>query len=162
MIKYLCRNLKQLRESYELTQETLSSLLGITPQLYCFYETGRRTLSLRVLYALSNLYHLAPYILVQQEILLPERYAFYPVPQMPQPRGISVDFNALYTNLRHNLRALRESHYLSQVALARCLFITPGAYSHYETGRRKPSLEVLCEIAAVYGVTLDELLEEWL
>lgn len=59
--------------------------------------------------------------------------------------------------LTQNLRLLRKARHLTQVEIARVLLISPQAYSHYENGRRMPSLDIICRIAGFYGITLDQL-----
>ena len=112
------------------------------------------------MYALAALYDIAPYILLRHQVLLPERFTFFPVPKLPRSQKVVPNMNDLYTNLRHNLCALRQSCDLSQADIAKRLFITTASYGHYETGRRKPNLEMLCAISDIYQVTIQELLEE--
>jgi transcriptional regulator with XRE-family HTH domain len=58
----------------------------------------------------------------------------------PLPRA-SIDFAA-------RLRACREKYGLSQTALAERARLTPSAVSHFESGRRQPSLANLERIVA--------------
>ena len=59
-----------------------------------------------------------------------------------------------------NLRAYREMAGLSQADLAKYADTTRNAIANYETGRSEPGFDVLCKIAYVLGVTLNELLSE--
>ena len=56
------------------------------------------------------------------------------------------------------LRQLRESHHLSQYALANKVHITRSTYSSYETGRRLPSLDVLVILARFFNTSTDYIL----
>jgi len=58
--------------------------------------------------------------------------------------------------LADRLRGLRGIE--SQTAFAARFGLKQAIYSHYETGRKKPSLEVLMQMATVLGVSTDYLL----
>lgn len=53
---------------------------------------------------------------------------------------------------------LRHGAGLSQAQLAARLGITPASVAYYETGRTRPSLENLVQLARLFGVTTDALL----
>ncbi|WP_033216023.1 helix-turn-helix domain-containing protein [Kitasatospora phosalacinea] len=55
------------------------------------------------------------------------------------------------------LRAARERHGASLSEACRATGLTPSTLSRMETGRRRPTLEVLLLLAREYGVPLDEL-----
>lgn len=52
----LGQNIKQLRESIGLTQESLASYLNISREMVAYYETGSRTVSLSHLTKLADLF----------------------------------------------------------------------------------------------------------
>ena len=58
--------------------------------------------------------------------------------------------------LADRLRGLRGTE--NQTAFAARFGLKQAIYSHYETGRKKPSLEVLVHMARVLGVSTDYLL----
>lgn len=58
--------------------------------------------------------------------------------------------------LADRLRGLRGTE--NQTAFAARFGLKQAIYSHYETGRKKPSLEVLVMMARVLGVSTDYLL----
>lgn len=58
--------------------------------------------------------------------------------------------------LGDRLRGLRGTE--SQTAFAARFGLKQAIYSHYETGRKKPSLEVLVQMATVLGSSTDYLL----
>ncbi|MFD7782103.1 helix-turn-helix domain-containing protein [Streptomyces nojiriensis] len=55
------------------------------------------------------------------------------------------------------LRAARERHGATLAGISRATGISPSTLSRIETGRRKPTLEVVLQLAKEYGVSLDEL-----
>lgn len=61
--------------------------------------------------------------------------------------------------LAHSLIAVREGAGISQSVAARRLGITQAALSNYENGRRTPDIERLVDIARLYGVSLEMLVE---
>lgn len=59
---------------------------------------------------------------------------------------------------KDNLKMLREQSMQSQEELAKALNISTTSISHYETGRRQPSIDTLKQMALLFDVTLDRLL----
>lgn len=57
-----------------------------------------------------------------------------------------------------NLKQIRIEQGLSQIEVAHYLGIGQTTYSGYETGYRKPTPAMLCRLADLYGVTVDELI----
>ncbi|MFE2142218.1 helix-turn-helix domain-containing protein [Streptomyces sp. NPDC059456] len=55
------------------------------------------------------------------------------------------------------LRAAREQHGATLTGVSRATGISLSTLSRIETGRRKPTLEVLLQLAKAYDVSLDEL-----
>jgi transcriptional regulator with XRE-family HTH domain len=55
------------------------------------------------------------------------------------------------------LRAARERHGATLAGVSRVTGISPSTLSRIETGRRRPTLEVLLQLSKEYGVSLDEL-----
>ncbi|MFE5207717.1 helix-turn-helix domain-containing protein [Streptomyces sp. NPDC056600] len=55
------------------------------------------------------------------------------------------------------LRAARERHGATLAGVGCATGISPSTLSRMETGRRRPTLEVLLRLSREYGVTLDEL-----
>lgn len=60
--------------------------------------------------------------------------------------------------LMEGLKILRKRKNLTQKEVADAVGITFQTYSYYETGRTKPTPEMLCKLADFFGVTVDELL----
>lgn len=57
-----------------------------------------------------------------------------------------------------NIRAARMRQGITQDTLAEKLFVTRQTVSNYETGRSRPDVEILMQIAEVLGVEMNELL----
>ena len=57
------------------------------------------------------------------------------------------------------LRNLRTSHGYTQEYVASQLNIIHQTYSHYETGKRSPSPEILFKLAGIYNISVDDLLQ---
>ena len=63
-MKPYCELLRELRESRDLKQSDIASILGTTQQVYSRYETGVNELPLRHLVTLCRFYHVsADYLL---------------------------------------------------------------------------------------------------
>jgi transcriptional regulator with XRE-family HTH domain len=62
--------------------------------------------------------------------------------------------------LVENLYILRKAHHYTQEALGKMLNISRQAYSNYETSKRTPDLDLLVKLSQIYGVTLDELVNQ--
>lgn len=58
-----------------------------------------------------------------------------------------------------NLRKLRETRHLSQVALSMKTGIEQSLISKYETGERLPTVENLMILAKLFGTSLDYLMD---
>ena len=60
--------------------------------------------------------------------------------------------------LADKLKALRKFHNYNQDDVAAVLGIIRQTYSHYETGKRTPSHEVLFKLAKFYNISMDALM----
>lgn len=65
-----------------------------------------------------------------------------------------------YYKIGQRIRKIRKAHQLSQEELAERVDISVTHMSHIETGNTKLSLPVLVDIARVFGVRTDDLLNE--
>lgn len=63
-------------------------------------------------------------------------------------------------NLEQYLKELRKSYNYSQEFVASHLNITRQTYSHYETGRITPPANSLYNIAKLYGIPVENLMEK--
>lgn len=57
-----------------------------------------------------------------------------------------------------NIKDIRTRKNLTQAEVASALGVSSVVYSRYETGSRQPSIEVLIQLADIFGVTVDYLL----
>ncbi|MER7490344.1 helix-turn-helix transcriptional regulator [Streptomyces sp. NPDC126497] len=67
------------------------------------------------------------------------------------------DVAATLAAMGPRLRAAREHRGSTLTGVSRVTGISPSTLSRIETGRRKPTLEVVLQLAKEYGVSLDEL-----
>ena len=58
------------------------------------------------------------------------------------------------------LRMLRKQNKYSQQDVADKLQIVRQTYSHYETGRIIPSIDIVCQLAEIYSVSVVSLMEQ--
>lgn len=57
-----------------------------------------------------------------------------------------------------NIKDIRARKGLTQAEVASALGVSPVVYSRYETGSRQPSIDMLVQMADIFGVTVDYLL----
>jgi len=60
--------------------------------------------------------------------------------------------------LSQRLKELRKVNNYTQDYVAAVIGTTRQTYSHYETGRRKPSTETLYKLSGLYNISVDDLL----
>ncbi len=60
--------------------------------------------------------------------------------------------------LADKLKELRKIHNYNQADVAAVLGVVRQTYSHYETGKRTPSHDVLYKLAKFYNISMDELM----
>lgn len=73
-------------------------------------------------------------------------------------RGIKLLFMGNKNFLGSKLKELRKAHNYTQDYVASVLGVVRQSYSHYETGKRMPSPEVLYKLAGLYDISIDELM----
>lgn len=57
-----------------------------------------------------------------------------------------------------NIKDIRTRRNMTQAEVANALGVSSVVYSRYETGSRQPSIDVLIQMADIFGVTVDYLL----
>ena len=62
------------------------------------------------------------------------------------------------SELAANMRTLREAYGYSQKYVSSQIHVARQTYSIYENGRRMPDADTLCNLAALYHISLDYLL----
>lgn len=60
--------------------------------------------------------------------------------------------------LASKIKELRKLHNYNQADVAAALGVVRQTYSHYETGKRTPSNDVLYKLAKFYNITVDDLM----
>ena len=61
-------------------------------------------------------------------------------------------------NFSEKIKSLRQQNNLTQAVLAKKLGVTKSIVSAYENDLRRPSYEVLIQLARIFNVTTDQLL----
>lgn len=61
------------------------------------------------------------------------------------------------TALREAIRNERKNKRITQEELAEMLEVSPTHVKHIESGHRKPSIEILFELAKILNISLDEV-----
>jgi len=62
--------------------------------------------------------------------------------------------------LADKLKELRKFHNYNQEDIAAVIGVIRQTYSHYETGKRTPSGDILCKLARFYNISMDELVAD--
>ena len=62
-------------------------------------------------------------------------------------------------SFHEQLKELRKMHHFTQKQMATLLSITERAYRNYELGRNEPSISDLVQMADVFNVSLDYLVD---
>lgn len=66
----------------------------------------------------------------------------------------------MQTNLlAKRLKELRKAHGYTQDYVADFLGLVRQTYSHYETGKRSPSPEILFKLSGLYSISVDDLMQ---
>ncbi len=60
--------------------------------------------------------------------------------------------------LSENLKDLRKKANLTQQQVSDAIGINRSAYAYYEVGKSRPKIESLEKLAAIYNITVDELI----
>ena len=66
--------------------------------------------------------------------------------------------NGALSDMQTRFKQLRTEKQLTQRNVADIIGCTSATYSKYETGKREPSIDVLCRLADLYGVSVDYLI----
>lgn len=133
------RRLRERREALHLTCRELAGRAGLHHSYISHLEHGVSHPSAAVAAALAGALDLPVYALVAEE---PQ--------ERPRPE----------TGLPANLRAQRETLGLSQAALARRAGISTSHVKAIESGRSRPTLEVIACLAAALEMSEEDLLGE--
>jgi transcriptional regulator with XRE-family HTH domain len=148
--------LRSLRRQHKLTQVDLAERLRLASQGYIAdLEAGDEVPSLDLVVRVARVFD------VSTDYLLRDTRAVEELVASTINAGPIED--ARPGVLGANLRALRLQRRLSQTDLAHQLGLARRGYiSNLETGRKAPSLDLVVQIADLFGVTTDDLLHDTL
>ena len=138
--------LKDLRSELNLTQEQLAQAVGLSRDTYKNYEQQRTEMSYDILFKLADYFGVSiDYLLGHQtkETILDKN--IFEGQHESEPPKIK-------------LKDLRKKRGLSQREIAERLNLTKTTYWSYETGRTKPTIEIMFKLADYFGVSIDYLL----
>lgn len=134
---YLAQNIKKLRKQKGLSQQAFSSDLGVSTGAVGNWETSNREPDLKTIVKLAKYFGVTLDDLVLKDLTpLPPLYAI-------------------------NIMRLRQRNGLTQEDMAKLLgYKGKQGYNAIETGKTKPSIDVLEKLADFFGVTLDQLVKQ--
>lgn len=136
--------MRSIREEKELKQREIAKVLGVDRSTYAGWETGKDTIPLRKLFALSNYYKLS----IDYITGLNKKNHYY---------YFGNEINPLIVG--NNLKKFRKSKNLRQRELFEMLNITSSSYSVYETGKVLIQTSFIYEIAKKYNISIDSILK---
>ena len=141
-------------EQHELTQARLAEQVGLAAQAHIAYiESGHDAASLDLVIRIANVFRVTTDYLLRDTLPL-EAIAASDV----ELGGASEELPSLFGTKLH---ILRTQHNLSQADLARQLGLASRAYiSNLEAGRKAPSLDLMIQLADLFGSTTDYLLRD--
>lgn len=143
--------LRSLRLQRGLVQVDLARQLGLRGQSHITnIETGKDVPSLALIIRVANLFGVTLDALLRDSVPVDLVVPSDAVVVLPEPLVLDA--------FAQRLRLLRLQHQVSQVELAQRLGLTRQAYiSNLEAGRKLPSLDLVMQIADLFGVVTDEL-----
>lgn len=135
--------LKNIREEYDLRQEDIAKMLGISRSTFTSYEIERDTIPLKHLNKLCNYFDISiDYALGLSKI--------------KQYKDTKKEINNKL--LLKRLKELRINNKLTQLEIAKILNISRSTWTGYEYGKYQIPTLLLYEIAKKYNYSVDYLL----
>jgi transcriptional regulator with XRE-family HTH domain len=154
MPQLLGAKLRHIRRAHGMTQGELARHLSLASYTHISrLEVDQRTPSLDLVVRIATLFNQSTDYLLRDTIAV----------EVAAPSTINTlaDGKALPQLFGAKLRALRLRHGWGQTDLARKLGLARRGYiSNLETGRKAPSLDLVVQIADLFGVTTDYLLRD--
>ena len=136
-ILYLAGNLKFLREQIGKTQQELANLFGVEQKTMSSWECGSRTPGIEIIVELARYHGVSLDDLVLRDMK----------PAMP-----------VYVL---NLMYLRKKHGMTQQDISELLgYRGKQGYNAIETGKAKPTIDILEKLADFFGVTMDQIVKQ--
>ena len=134
---YLAGNLKFLREQIGKTQQELANLFGVEQKTMSSWECGSRTPGIEIIVKLARYHGVSLDDLVLRDMK----------PAMP-----------VYVL---NLMYLRKKHGMTQQDISELLgYRGKQGYNAIETGKAKPTIDILEKLADFFGVTMDQIVKQ--
>lgn len=138
-------SMKSIREDKDLTQKQLANILNVERSTYAGWETGKNTIPLRKLNALSDYYKLSiDYITGLSNT---KRYE-------------NINKNINPKDVGKKLKHLRLKNNLKQKDIFTFLNTTSSTYSAYETGKVLMQTSFIYSIAKKYNTSIDWILNK--
>lgn len=137
------KQVRDLREEYELTQKMMADILEVDKSSYAAWERGRDLFPLKRLIQIKNYYHVSlDYItgLGNQR-----KY-------INQKEEINIE------KFKIRMKTIRKENGYTQEKLANKLNTTHSALSAYENGRQMIPLILLIQLSKMFNVSIDWML----
>ena len=133
-------NIKEVRESYELTQREMAKILNISKSSYNYFETGEHIIPLKHLNNFCNIFHLSmDYVcgLTNENIV------------------IDKNFKLNKKEIGKNLKEIRINNKLTQKEIAKILNTSQSNISSYENGKTLILTAFFYNYAKHFHISLD-------
>lgn len=130
----IVKNFKKSRENLGLTQKDIAEIFGLHYTTVSGWETGKDTIPIKRLIEYANKFDLSLDYLFGITL---KNEKYYPI-------------NLNLTQLARNLKELRCKNILTQVAVARKLNTSQGAYSHYEMATNVIPTSFIYNLTKIY------------
>ena len=133
--------IKDIREDKDITQEQMSSIMGVNRSTYSMWEIGLSFMSVEQLCNFANYF----------------RYSIDYVLGLSNNRKCNINKEFSYKILGENIKKLRIKNNYSQSYLANKMKVTQACIVRWEKGITKISLPNLYELAKFFNVTLSDM-----
>lgn len=136
------KNMKKIRESYDLTQREIAKLLNISKTSYNYFETGEHIIPLKHLNNFCNTFHVSmDYVCGLTNI------------NIKNEKKYELDSKTIGTNLKK----IRLKNKLTQEEVAKLLNTSQSNISSYESGKTLILTAFIYSFAKKFHVSLDYL-----
>lgn len=136
------KNLKRVRESYDLTQREIAKILNISKTSYNYFETGEHIIPLKHLNNFCNIFHVSmDYVCGLSNVCIKDNKKY------------KLDSKIIGANLKK----IRIKNKLTQEQLAKLLNTSQSNISSYESGKTLIITAFIYNFAKKFHVSLDYL-----
>jgi transcriptional regulator with XRE-family HTH domain len=141
-MKMILRRLKDIREEYDLSQNELANILGITQQNYSYWETEEKIIPIEHLNNFCNYFKVSmDYVMDLSNIRCYKDY--------------NENINKVVVGNR--LKEIRDAKNLTQEKLADLLNTSHSTLSSYENSKTMLLTAFAYQIATTYNISVDWL-----